>query len=474
MDADGSRFSDDELPTEYPLALYALGYWTIHARVAQRDPSFGLDLLIYFLARRDGLAKRIHLFSKSRPTRSLGSYLYPEVFDAVESTDICPPLQFASLAGLFDVVDMLLEGGADVNVQSQVYGHALPVMISMAQSYNLPKPRLLELVQMFLDRGVHVNSQSGSRSGRESRSTTLIYLPFRSQDRVVQQKLENRAIWDAEGMLHGNALRAALSGGHHQLVEVLLEAGADIDGVFLPKVCRMGHSQVAQALLNRGADINAQDDTCGPALYEAAAEGDVQMVQLLLEKGADVNARAERDSLSALQVAAARGCNRVIEVLLANGAEATGALQMATGLGHEDAAQVLLQHGVDVNNAESEYGSALLVALVLGRDRIAKTLLDHEAEIRAEGGCAIAHSALKDTLTFGDEHIAELLFERGAQSSTRAEESDAKQLYERHRARIAEAFLPRERLIQLSGTSVSDLTPTIHLRPAFRSDNPRF
>jgi len=147
---------------------------------------------------------------------------------------------------------------------------------------------------------------------------------------------------------------------------------------------------------------------------------------MLLEKGADVNARNKYHSLSALQVASARGYNRVIGNLLTNDADVTGALQEATGWGNEETAQILLQHGVDVNNAESEFGSALLVALVVGHDRIAKTLLDHKADIRAEGGCPIAHNALEDAIAFADEHIAEVLFERGAQISTRAAKSDAK------------------------------------------------
>lgn len=476
MDVDGSRFSNDELPTEYPLALYAMEYWTDHARVAERHPSFGSDLVKEFFARRDGLSNRIYLrcqLSLFGPIVPLGSFVFSEMKNnGVELGDICPPLHFASLTGLYKVVEILLEEGADVHAQSKEYGYALPViqsmhkchdvseqelldrhaqskkygyalpvMISMARCYDVSEQRLLELVQMFLDRGVHVDSRSGSESG----STALYLACSHGYDRIVQLLLENGAKSNAKGLLHGNALRAASSGGHHRIVKVLLEAGADIHGAFLPEPCRMGHSQVVQILLDKGADINAQTNIYGPALYEASAKGDVQIVPMLLEKGADVNARNEHHSLSALQVAAARGYNRVIGNLLANDADVTGALQEATGWGNEETAQILLQHGVDVNNAESEYGSALLVALVVGHDRIAKTLLDHKADIRAEGGCPIAHNALEDALAFGDEHIAEVLFKRGAQISTRAAESDAKQLYERHRARIAEAFHPRKK-----------------------------
>jgi len=167
---------------------------------------------------------------------------------------------------------------------------------------------------------------------------------------------------------------------------------------------------------------------------------------MLLDKGADVNARTRwQNRPSALRVAANKGHNRIIEILFENGADATGALQEATGKGHEKTVQILLEHGVDVNNAECEYGSALFVAVVVGNRRIAEALLERKADILAKGGCSVAVNALEGASRCGYDQLAELLSRKGAHLLTRAAESDAEQLHEWHRTRIADAFHRRRR-----------------------------
>jgi ankyrin repeat protein len=47
---------------------------------------------------------------------------------------------------------------------------------------------------------------------------------------------------------------------------------------------------VARELINKGADVNAQGGVYGSALQAASAKGYFEIIELLLEKGADVNA----------------------------------------------------------------------------------------------------------------------------------------------------------------------------------------
>ncbi|KAF2190708.1 hypothetical protein K469DRAFT_558944, partial [Zopfia rhizophila CBS 207.26] len=52
-----------------------------------------------------------------------------------------------------------------------------------------------------------------------------------------------------------------------------------------------GHEQIVQLLLDKGADVNAQGGSYGNALQAASVRGHEQIVQLLLDKGADTNAQ---------------------------------------------------------------------------------------------------------------------------------------------------------------------------------------
>ncbi|SLM38546.1 vegetative incompatibility protein het-e-1 [Lasallia pustulata] len=51
------------------------------------------------------------------------------------------------------------------------------------------------------------------------------------------------------------------------------------------------HDQVVQMLLDKGADVNAQGGMYGNALQAASSRDHDQVVQMLLDKGADVNAQ---------------------------------------------------------------------------------------------------------------------------------------------------------------------------------------
>jgi ankyrin repeat protein len=110
-------------------------------------------------------------------------------------------------------------------------------------------------------------------------------------------------------------LALAASDGQVELVQLLLDEGANVNAVSWPKprinptwikseqdrvatalqiAAALGHLEVARVLLEAGADINIP--ACGPngqtALQAATATGNVEIVELLLASGADVNARS--------------------------------------------------------------------------------------------------------------------------------------------------------------------------------------
>ena len=130
-------------------------------------------------------------------------------------------------------------------------------------------------------------------------------------------------------------LHAAVQLGRIEVIELLLDAGADVNlttssgDTALILAGRNGNSAVIGALLERGGsvEIDARDVLGRTALMNAATSGPpppadsrrLDAVSRLLEAGADVNL-STTDGMTALRFAVDRGFRRIEEALLAAGA----------------------------------------------------------------------------------------------------------------------------------------------------------
>jgi hypothetical protein len=94
-------------------------------------------------------------------------------------------------------------------------------------------------------------------------------------------------------------MHAAAVAGHVDILSLLLERGADVDGRVgigvtpLHRALADGRVKAVQFLIERGADIKAVDNRGRTSLHFAAIAMEIEPVRLLLEHGADVNARDE-------------------------------------------------------------------------------------------------------------------------------------------------------------------------------------
>ncbi len=135
--------------------------------------------------------------------------------------------------------------------------------------------------------------------------------------------------------------------GHAGLVQLLAARGAHLDArgsragrTALQLAAANDHSDVVEALIERGAQINAQDLEGASALMLAAEKGHTAIVQQLLRAGADPALRSHRGE-TALGFATMGGYTPVVRVLLA-GQQNGAATELLEELSHEQL--VMLVH----------------------------------------------------------------------------------------------------------------------------------
>ncbi|KAL9029455.1 MAG: hypothetical protein Q9196_002298 [Gyalolechia fulgens] len=98
-------------------------------------------------------------------------------------------------------------------------------------------------------------------------------------------------------------------------------------------------------------------------------------------------------------------------------------LYYASFLGLEDAVRVLLISGMEINVHGGFYSTALIAAASQGHLATVQILLDHNANVHAEGGWTF-FTALQAASFFGHKLIAELLLDKGEQPDRRREDDD--------------------------------------------------
>ena len=222
------------------------------------------------------------------------------------------------------------------------------------------------------------------------------FLPIISDEELLFEKITTKTEWinnekqksrqELVDLIDSSSvLCAASSGGHVQVVKMLLEvAGIDIN---------VGG-------LEREEDMNNYDDACnvdGTPLYSASNFGHVNVVKLLLAcKAIDVN-RPTSDGVTPLLVA----CDN----------------------GHADVVQLLLAvDGIDINlSSTTKKYSPLYVSSFSGYDNIVKLLLGFR-DIDVNQTVVDGQSSLFAAAASGHINVINLLLASGANINTRVKD----------------------------------------------------
>jgi ankyrin repeat protein len=241
------------------------------------------------------------------------------------------------------------------------------------------------------------------------------------------------ALTASSGAALGGSLANALKVGDTSAARALLAERSDpndaeADGTTaLHWAVHGGHFELAETLLDAGAKVDAANRYGVPALYLAAENGDARMTQLLLAHGADANTALPKGE-TALMTAARTGDTATLEALLAAGArvdEREGwrgqtALMWAAHENNAPAIATLLAAGADrdASSAGGEF-TAFLFAVRAGSVEAASALLDAGADANAV--LADGTSALVLAVTNAHYEVGALLLERGANPNAAAQ-----------------------------------------------------
>jgi len=205
----------------------------------------------------------------------------------------------------------LLDAGANINAPLGDFWES-PLMAAVTNDD-------LEMTRVLLDRGADVNART--KLDMTALRIACVLGEAEIARLLIAHGADTKYRW---GDFDGTLLVYTAERGHVAILDLLLEAGADVEErdnrgwTALLAACGWGHIEAIRFLLERGADLHAKSES-HTALALAALEGHLDTIRLLLDCGVDVNEVAPDDA-TAFEHARWRRQRKAIQLLRQAGA----------------------------------------------------------------------------------------------------------------------------------------------------------
>jgi ankyrin repeat protein len=188
-----------------------------------------------------------------------------------------------------------------------------------------------------------------------------------------------------------------------------------------------GQAEIVRLLLDGGADMHAANRFGAMPFHQAAYAGHRRIVEMLLERGEKVDVK-DGDDRTALHLTAWKNRQEIALLLIEKGARVdTGdsagrgatPLHYAAALGSADVARTLLEHCANIDAMAMEGATPLHMAVSRKKPKLVQLLITYDAEVTrkdANGRTAIDLASLS-----GDRDLEGLLLGRGEATADKIE-----------------------------------------------------
>lgn len=359
---------------EYPFLDYASHYWGYHAREALSFETWEADIMGDINGLLDqsmnlGLSLQVSEFRPGSKHKTLA--MCPDRFLGVSELQIASrhglapivrnlqrtksemisyqdsygktALHEAAQAGWDDIVELLIEAGADTS--SVDLGGKTPISYAAESGHG----KIIEIL----------------RSGHDQQALEEAFCDAAEAGKTsVVKELLDLGVDPNAGKFGSSAITVASRRGHKSVVRLLLDRGvspSSLDGwlsdsIPLHHAIRNGNVDTAALLLDFGADIDARDKSGRTALFETLNLPDVRGAALLLKNGIDISC-CDLKGDNVLHEAARKGAvehassfvDRGIDVKIPN-KEGLTPLHLASQYGHLEISMLLLRKGAAAND----------------------------------------------------------------------------------------------------------------------------
>jgi len=237
--------------------------------------------------------------------------------------DKTPLMVAAGLSCGYNIVELLIAAGADVNLKD-TYGRTALFAVAASNAGSAEVTRALIQAGANVDAIVNVLGeisvlQQAAISGHHEMIKLLI-------EAGVDLNWSDADDFE-EGYKSGQTpLYKAISFDQEEIAHILMDAGADLKCVtpkgetLLHLAVRHGHADIAERLLQAGLDIDARDIEGATPLKVASIYAGKEILSLLIKHGADLNIAGGSHNWTPLHNACWLARSETVELLLRAGA----------------------------------------------------------------------------------------------------------------------------------------------------------